>query len=156
MAPGNAGSPAVLRCLEPASRWTAGEPRDRGLAIGNRWPGWQPSPPHWYWRDPQTTGDGVLAEFASVVAFGAVIGKALRPMAQGRAMIPVLVALQSVARMLDVAASLPGTKGLMLTFDDFLVGMDQFGQRIQPLMKTRSRDRTAERAIRNAPTPDAP
>ena len=25
----------------------------------------------------------------------------------------------------------------MLTFDDFLVGMDQFGQRIQPLMQTR-------------------
>ena len=26
----------------------------------------------------------------------------------------------------------------MLTFDDFLVGMDAFGQRIQPLMKSRS------------------
>jgi pyrimidine oxygenase len=26
----------------------------------------------------------------------------------------------------------------MLTFDDFLDGMDQFGTRIQPLMKTRS------------------
>jgi len=35
MAPGNAGSPAVLRCLEAASQWTAGEPQDRGLAIGN-------------------------------------------------------------------------------------------------------------------------
>jgi pyrimidine oxygenase len=28
----------------------------------------------------------------------------------------------------------------MLTFDDFLIGMEQFGQRIQPLMATR-RDR---------------
>jgi len=55
----------------------------------------------------------------------------------------------SVAHMLDEAAGVPGTKGLMLTFDDFLVGMDQFGQRIQPLMKTRSPDRTEERAIRN-------
>jgi pyrimidine oxygenase len=25
----------------------------------------------------------------------------------------------------------------MLTFDDFLIGMEQFGQRIQPLMKSR-------------------
>jgi pyrimidine oxygenase len=41
--------------------------------------------------------------------------------------------------------SLPGTKGLMLTFDDFLIGMEQFGQRIQPLMKSR-RDRLANAA----------
>ncbi|TCZ65488.1 pyrimidine utilization protein A [Roseicella aquatilis] len=43
-----------------------------------------------------------------------------------------------VARMLDEAASMPGVKGLMLTFDDFLAGMDAFGQRIQPLMQCRS------------------
>ena len=44
----------------------------------------------------------------------------------------------SVARMLDECAAVPATKGIMLTFDDFLVGMEQFGQRIQPLMKTRA------------------
>jgi pyrimidine oxygenase len=33
---------------------------------------------------------------------------------------------------------MPGLKGLMLTFDDFLVGMDMFGTRIQPLMRCRS------------------
>ncbi|MET3615016.1 pyrimidine oxygenase [Rhizobium aquaticum] len=44
----------------------------------------------------------------------------------------------SVARMLDEAASVPGTKGIMLTFDDFLIGLDQFGQRIQPLMASRN------------------
>ncbi len=43
----------------------------------------------------------------------------------------------SVARMLDEVASVPGTKGIMLTFDDFLIGMEQFGQRVQPLMQTR-------------------
>ena len=43
----------------------------------------------------------------------------------------------SVARMLDECATVPATKGIMLTFDDFLIGMEQFGQRIQPLMKTR-------------------
>ncbi|TYC61849.1 pyrimidine utilization protein A [Rhodobacterales bacterium] len=45
---------------------------------------------------------------------------------------------ESVAKMLDEAAEVPGTKGIMLTFDDFLVGLDQFGQKIQPLMKSRS------------------
>ncbi|HQT77778.1 MAG: pyrimidine utilization protein A [Rhodospirillales bacterium 20-64-7] len=43
----------------------------------------------------------------------------------------------TVARMLDEAASVPGTRGIMLTFDDFLVGIEQFGQHIQPLMQSR-------------------
>jgi pyrimidine oxygenase len=43
----------------------------------------------------------------------------------------------TVARMLDEAASVPGTKGIMLTFDDFLIGLDRFGQRIQPLIRWR-------------------
>lgn len=44
----------------------------------------------------------------------------------------------TVARMLDEAGAVPGTKGIMLTFDDFLVGLDQFGERIQPLMYSRN------------------
>ena len=43
-----------------------------------------------------------------------------------------------VAAMLDEVAATPGVKGIMLTFDDFLVGMDKFGERIQPLMRCRS------------------
>lgn len=43
----------------------------------------------------------------------------------------------SVARMLDELASVPGVQGTMLTFDDFLIGMEQFGTRIQPLMRCR-------------------
>jgi pyrimidine oxygenase len=43
----------------------------------------------------------------------------------------------SVARMLDECATVPATKGIMLVFDDFLIGLEQFGQRIQPLMKSR-------------------
>jgi pyrimidine oxygenase len=43
----------------------------------------------------------------------------------------------NVAAMLDEAASMPGVKGIMLTFDDFLLGMDAFGTRIQPLMRCR-------------------
>jgi pyrimidine oxygenase len=42
-----------------------------------------------------------------------------------------------VAAMLDEIAQVPGTGGVLLTFDDFLVGVDKFGQRIQPLMKSR-------------------
>jgi pyrimidine oxygenase len=44
---------------------------------------------------------------------------------------------ESVARMLDEAAAVPGTKGIMLVFDDFLVGVERFGARIQPLMASR-------------------
>jgi pyrimidine oxygenase len=49
----------------------------------------------------------------------------------------------SVARMLDEAASVPGTAGIMLTFDDFIIGMEQFGHRIQPLMASRAHLRAA-------------
>jgi pyrimidine oxygenase len=42
-----------------------------------------------------------------------------------------------VAVMLDEAAEMPGVKGIMLTFDDFLAGMDDYGTRIQPLMRCR-------------------
>ena len=44
----------------------------------------------------------------------------------------------SVARMLDEVDTVPGVKGVMLTFDDFVVGMDVFGTKVQPLMKTRA------------------
>jgi pyrimidine oxygenase len=48
----------------------------------------------------------------------------------------------TVAKLLDEAATTAGTKGIMLIFDDFLVGLDEFGQRIQPLMACRQ-DRLA-------------
>ena len=35
-------------------------------------------------------------------------------------------------------AAVPDTKGIMLTFDDFLIGIERFGQRIQPLMSSRA------------------
>lgn len=42
-----------------------------------------------------------------------------------------------IAGMLDEVAELVGTKGIMLVFDDFLIGLDKFGEKIQPLMKSR-------------------
>jgi len=43
----------------------------------------------------------------------------------------------SCARMLDEVAAMPGVKGIMLCFDDFVAGMDAFGTKIQPLMTCR-------------------
>jgi pyrimidine oxygenase len=43
----------------------------------------------------------------------------------------------SIARMLDELSQVPGVRGVMLTFDDFVIGMEQFGTRIMPLMHCR-------------------
>jgi pyrimidine oxygenase len=40
--------------------------------------------------------------------------------------------------MLEEVAGMPGVKGIMLTFDDFLLGLDAFGTHIQPLMACRA------------------
>jgi pyrimidine oxygenase len=43
----------------------------------------------------------------------------------------------SVAKMLDEIDTVPGAEGILLTFDDFVEGIENFGRYIQPLMKTR-------------------
>jgi pyrimidine oxygenase len=43
----------------------------------------------------------------------------------------------TVAKMLDELATVKGVAGVMLTFDDFILGMEAFGERIQPLMTCR-------------------
>ncbi|GGL98490.1 pyrimidine monooxygenase RutA [Pseudomonas asuensis] len=43
----------------------------------------------------------------------------------------------NVARMLDEIADVPGTSGVLLTFDDFVQGVTDFGEKIQPLMQSR-------------------
>jgi pyrimidine oxygenase len=43
----------------------------------------------------------------------------------------------NVARMLDEVAEVPGAEGVLLTFDDFVKGVEDFGARIQPLMQCR-------------------
>ena len=45
---------------------------------------------------------------------------------------------ETVARMLDEIAEVPNTGGVLLTFDDFEQGIEDFGTRIQPLMKSRA------------------
>lgn len=44
---------------------------------------------------------------------------------------------ETVAGMLDEIAEVPGTEGIMLVFDDFIEGVENFGTRIQPLMRCR-------------------
>ena len=39
--------------------------------------------------------------------------------------------------MLDEVATVEGCDGVLLTFDDFVKGTEDFGARIQPLMKSR-------------------
>ena len=43
----------------------------------------------------------------------------------------------TAAKMLDELATVEGLAGVMLTFDDFIIGMEAFGERIQPLMACR-------------------
>lgn len=45
---------------------------------------------------------------------------------------------ESVARMLDEVAEVPDTAGVLLVFDDFVKGVEAFGIRVQPLMKSRA------------------
>ena len=44
---------------------------------------------------------------------------------------------ETVAKLLDEVAEVEGTGGVLLTFDHFVEGVTAFGERIQPLMKTR-------------------
>lgn len=44
---------------------------------------------------------------------------------------------ENVASMLDEIAEVQGTDGVLLTFDDFVQGVEDFGSKIQPLMKSR-------------------
>ncbi|KAK6193934.1 glycoside hydrolase 3 [Pestalotiopsis sp. IQ-011] len=46
---------------------------------------------------------------------------------------------ESIARMLDEISEVEGLKGVMLTFDEFLSGLDNFAKYVQPLMKSRSK-----------------
>ncbi len=45
---------------------------------------------------------------------------------------------ETVAGLLDEVASIEGTRGIMIAFDDFEGGLDAFGERVQPLMRCRA------------------
>jgi pyrimidine oxygenase len=58
----------------------------------------------------------------------------------------------TVAALLDEVATVNGVKGIMLTFDDFIAGMDAFGHFIQPLMQCRQA--VIRSLAQSAPTPE--
>jgi pyrimidine oxygenase len=45
---------------------------------------------------------------------------------------------EKVARMLDETATVPGTAGVMMIFDDWMPSIENFGRYIQPLMESRA------------------
>ncbi len=49
----------------------------------------------------------------------------------------------TVAKLLDELATVEGIAGVMLTFDDFIIGMENFGRYIQPSMASRQQVLTA-------------
>lgn len=47
---------------------------------------------------------------------------------------PLTGSAQTIAQRLNELAAVPGTSGIMLTFDDFLEGMERFGRDVVPLL----------------------
>jgi pyrimidine oxygenase len=85
------------------------------------------------WRDAQAGDDPNKDAFATKNRF----------MQTGAEKLPTSMGVlagsyASVAGMLDELAAVPGVRGVMLTFDDFVIGMEQFGTRIQPFMASRA------------------
>lgn len=82
------------------------------------------------WRDEQAAAD-TKAEASSTV------GRMIRSARVPTAMLRLIGSYETIAKKLDELSEVPGLAGVMLTFDDFRLGMEQFGTRIQPLMKCR-------------------
>ena len=83
------------------------------------------------WRDGQAAAD-VKAEAHSTV------GRMIRSDRVPTNMLRLIGSYGTIAQQLDELALMPGLRGVMLTFDDYLIGMEQFGTRIQPLMRSRA------------------
>jgi pyrimidine oxygenase len=84
------------------------------------------------WRQEQAATDPGSDKFAAASRFAAKV-KERMPTMHGA----LVGSYTRIAELLDLYAEVPGVKGVMLTFDDFVTGMDKFGQHIQPLMRTR-------------------
>jgi pyrimidine oxygenase len=83
------------------------------------------------WRDTQAAADK-KAEVTSTV------GRFIHAPEKLPTNMPRLIgSYATVARLLDEVADIPGLRGVMLTFDDFILGMEAFGAHIQPLMRSR-------------------
>jgi pyrimidine oxygenase len=93
------------------------------------------------WQRGQASSDKNASSTSTVARMVANQAAAGRPIPTG--MLKLIGSYANVARMLDQVAEIPGLSGIMLTFDDFVIGMEQFGEHIQPLMRSRSEMRRA-------------
>ena len=82
------------------------------------------------WRNDQAGGDKHAADNSTA-------GRMRRSVPLPNTGSKLIGSYATVARLLDEMAEIEGVAGVMLTFDDFVIGVEQFGQRIQPLMKSR-------------------
>ena len=85
------------------------------------------------WQADQAGADNKAQEGSTASGLARVIKDP-----QPTGILKLIGSYESVARMLDEIAATPGLKGVMLTFDDFIIGMEQYGEHIQPLMKSRA------------------
>ncbi|MBX9698663.1 MAG: pyrimidine utilization protein A, partial [Acetobacteraceae bacterium] len=83
------------------------------------------------WRDFQAAQD-TGAEAHSTV------GRYLRSDRLPNTLMRFVGSYATIARLLDECAAMPGLEGMMLAFDDFTTGPNLFGERIQPLMRSRA------------------
>ena len=86
------------------------------------------------WRDGQALNDPGKDPFSVAGRFVPTTAEKL-PTGQG----VLCGSYAKIAAMLDELAAVPGVEGVMLTFDDFVIGMEQFGTSIQPLMRSRAK-----------------
>jgi len=49
---------------------------------------------------------------------------------------PIIASYEQCAAILDRIGSVPGTKGIMLIFPECVAGLQEFGERVLPLMRT--------------------
>ena len=85
------------------------------------------------WRQSQAETDPNTDKYASAGRFAEKLRNRM-PTMHGA----LVGSYERVASLLDEYAAIPGVRGVMLTFDDFISGMDKFGQYIQPLMRSRA------------------
>ena len=85
------------------------------------------------WQADQAGADSKAQEGSTASNLARVIKEP-----QPTGILKLIGSYESVARMLDEIAAIRDLKGVMLTFDDFIIGMEQFGEHIQPRMKSRA------------------
>ena len=92
------------------------------------------------WMGQQSGADKFSASTSTAARMAAGAAQVLKDPSQAKSNGgPKLIgSYENVARMLDTLAEQPGIDGIMLIFDDFITGIEQFGQHIQPLMKSRN------------------